>query len=71
MIALSGRGIEIRSEASRLRPTDVVRALGDATRAKQLLHWAPAISWESTVDWVLEYWRRQVRAEPATAGVAC
>jgi GDP-4-dehydro-6-deoxy-D-mannose reductase len=58
--ALLGRSsvqVEIREDAARLRPTDVPRTVGDASRLRETLGWAPRIDWDTTLDTVLADWR--------------
>lgn len=45
-----------------LRPTDVERTEGDASRAAALLGWRPEIAWEATLDDVAADWRARVAA---------
>jgi GDP-4-dehydro-6-deoxy-D-mannose reductase len=51
---------EVEVERARLRPTDVERVQGNATRARAVLGWTPAIAWERTLDEALEDWRGRV-----------
>nr|WP_245215516.1 GDP-mannose 4,6-dehydratase [Pararoseomonas baculiformis] len=60
LLELSGLRVEVEQEASRLRPTDVERVLGDCTRARAALGWAPVIPWEDTLATVLADWRGRV-----------
>lgn len=60
-----GLKVRVEEEASRLRPTDVIRTEGDSRLAQRLLGWAPEVPWDTTLDRVLEDWRRRVRAEAA------
>jgi GDP-4-dehydro-6-deoxy-D-mannose reductase len=52
---------QIKVETTRLRPTDLERVAGDASRAHEMLGWAPITPWDTTLDDVLAYWRRRVR----------
>ncbi len=61
LVARVGRDVEIRTEAARLRPTDVMRAIGNPARAKAVLGWTPRIAWDETLDAVLADWRVRVR----------
>ncbi len=61
LLAAAGVEAEVRTEAARLRPTDIPRAIGDAGRARALLGWAPAIPWEQTLADVLADWRQRIR----------
>ena len=62
LLDLAGVAAEVRTDASRLRPSDIPRACGDAARARELLGWVPRIAWETTLLDVLEDWRGRVRA---------
>jgi len=63
-------GIEAAPEtgAPLLRPTDIARACGDATLARDLLDWAPRRVWEDTLRDVLADWTVRVRAAGAANG---
>jgi GDP-4-dehydro-6-deoxy-D-mannose reductase len=61
LIARSGVAIAVRTDETRLRPTDVVSAVCDPSRARTLLDWQPVVAWDETLDSVLEDWRRRVR----------
>jgi GDP-4-dehydro-6-deoxy-D-mannose reductase len=50
----------VEVEAVRLRPTDVERIVGNATRAQRELDWAPVVSWDETLNVVLNDWRRRI-----------
>ena len=45
-----------------LRPTDIPLAWGDASRARELLDWAPRVAWPDTLSDVLADWTARVRA---------
>ncbi|SHI56126.1 Nucleoside-diphosphate-sugar epimerase [Roseomonas rosea] len=60
LLRLSGVEARVEQEAARLRPTDVERVLGDCSRARAVLGWAPAIPWEETLATVLADWRERV-----------
>jgi GDP-4-dehydro-6-deoxy-D-mannose reductase len=62
LIARIGLTVEIQTDAARLRPTDVVKAIGNPGRAKAMLAWEPKIPWDETLDSVLDDWRQRVRA---------
>jgi GDP-4-dehydro-6-deoxy-D-mannose reductase len=57
LIARSTVPVEVRPDEARLRPTDVVKAVADPSRARSLLGWAPRIPWDETLDSVLADWR--------------
>jgi GDP-4-dehydro-6-deoxy-D-mannose reductase len=62
LITRIGLTVDIQTDAARLRPTDVVRAVGNPARAKAMLGWEPKIPWDETLNSVLADWRRRVRA---------
>jgi GDP-4-dehydro-6-deoxy-D-mannose reductase len=54
------RGITVREEPARLRPSDVPVLRGDASKARQAVGWQPEIPFEQTLRDILEYWRARV-----------
>ena len=60
---LAGVRPEISSDATRVRPSEIRTACGDASRARDLLGWAPGIDWTRTLADVMTDWR--VRADEA------
>jgi GDP-4-dehydro-6-deoxy-D-mannose reductase len=51
--------ITVRVDSSRLRPIEIMRAVGDSTRARQDLNWTPKIPIETTLETVLAYARQK------------
>jgi len=64
LIARAGITARVEEAAAALRPTDLLRSVGDASRARALLGWAPRMPWETTLDDILADWRHRVRALP-------
>jgi GDP-4-dehydro-6-deoxy-D-mannose reductase len=66
---LDAAGVEAkpRTDAGRLRPTDIPVACGDASRARALLGWAPAVPWQQTIQAVVADWTARVQAGDAEA----
>ena len=62
LLRLSGVEAKVEQEAARLRPTDVAQVLGDGSRARAALGWAPEVPWEETLASVLADWRARVAA---------
>jgi GDP-4-dehydro-6-deoxy-D-mannose reductase len=60
LMRLAGIEARIETEATRLRPTDVIRTEADATVAHRVLGWQPAVAWEATLAAVLADWRRRI-----------
>jgi len=64
LIARSPVTPAVEVESVRLRPTDVERVAGNPTRAHRELDWAPVVSWDETLDTVLNDWRIRVGRAP-------
>lgn len=60
LLRLAGIAPQIEAEEARLRPTDLRSTQGDASAAKRLLGWAPAVPWERTLATVLEDWKARI-----------
>src|SRR5205809_5093130 len=58
----TARGIEIRPDPTRLRPSDVPILRGSREKIETTLGWRPAIPLETTLTDLLEYWRRRIRS---------
>lgn len=54
---LSTAEITVEEDPTRLRPSDVVRLVGDSSRFRRDTGWAPRISFDQTLQDTLEYWR--------------
>jgi GDP-4-dehydro-6-deoxy-D-mannose reductase len=63
MLARARVPISVRTDPALFRPIDHPVVVGDNTRIRQELGWAPEIPLEQTVDDVMEYWRRRVAAQ--------
>jgi len=44
-----------------MRPSDVVRLVGDSSRFRADTGWAPEVPFEQTLADLLAYWRQRVR----------
>jgi GDP-4-dehydro-6-deoxy-D-mannose reductase len=55
MIRMSGTSVAVESDRGRVRPNDVKRFVGDASRAHRLLGWAPKFSFDQTLGEILEH----------------
>jgi len=53
--------ITVEQDPKRLRPSDVPRFVGDATRLRAAIGWAPETPIESTLSDLLEWWRAQLQ----------
>lgn len=52
--------IRIKEDESRMRPSDVPILLGDCTKFRKATGWKPEISFEKTMEDLLNYWRARV-----------
>lgn len=60
VLRLAGVDPRIEAEEARLRPTDVLSTEGDASAARRMLGWTPAVPWERTLATVLEDWKSRI-----------
>ena len=56
------RGIEVKEDPSRLRPSDVPVLLGDPSKIRRTVGWEAKIPFEQTLTDLLEYWRKRLGA---------
>ena len=71
LLSLSTHKIECRLDESRLRPSDVQILLGDPTKFKNATGWQTTISFEQTMQDLLNYWRKELAIrKPAAEAVA-
>jgi GDP-4-dehydro-6-deoxy-D-mannose reductase len=59
LLARTPHNITIRQDPSRMRPVEISTAIGDASRARRLLHWQPGIPLAETLDSVLDFARQK------------
>src|SRR5205814_6454912 len=59
MLSLSHVNVEVIVDHSGFRPIDTPRVVGDASRIRNELGWAPHIPLHQTVRDTLDYWRSQ------------
>jgi len=57
---LSGIAIQIETDPGRLRSNEVPQIIGDSTKLRTETGWNPQISWEKTLQDLLDYWREKV-----------
>lgn len=55
------KNIEIVVDSSRLRPIDADLQVPDTTKFRQTTGWEPEISFNQTMDDLLEYWRERIK----------
>jgi GDP-4-dehydro-6-deoxy-D-mannose reductase len=59
LIARARVPIRVETDTERLRANDIPILVGDATRLRAATGWKPEISFERTLDDLLDYWRGQ------------
>lgn len=64
LIGLSAVRLSVETDASRLRPTDILDVVCDCTKFHALTGWRPEVPMQKTLRDVLDYWRAQVAAAP-------
>lgn len=60
LLKMSRRKIKVRQDPKRLRPSDVMRLLGDSTKFRKATGWKPEIPFTQTLEDLLNYWRERV-----------
>jgi GDP-4-dehydro-6-deoxy-D-mannose reductase len=60
LIALSDAEVRVEVDPERLRPSDVERLIGDASRFQEATGWEPRIPFEQTLRDILAYWRQRL-----------
>jgi GDP-4-dehydro-6-deoxy-D-mannose reductase len=71
LLSLSSSKIECKLDESRLRPSDVQILLGDPAKFKKATGWQTTISFEQTMQDLLNYWRKEIAIrKPAAEPVA-
>lgn len=63
LLDMSPIDIEIEADPKRMRPSDVPILLGDASKFSQRTGWRPEISFEQTLEDVLNYWRERIKKD--------
>ena len=62
LLSLADVGVEVRTDPSRMRPSDTPVVLGSHARLTRDTGWTPAIPIERTLTDILDYWRREPSA---------
>ncbi|HYB42975.1 MAG TPA: GDP-mannose 4,6-dehydratase, partial [Candidatus Methylomirabilis sp.] len=55
------KGIQVKVDPLRLRPSDVMVLEGDPGKAEKAIGWKAEIPFERTLSELLDYWRERVR----------
>lgn len=62
LLSYSKVKVEVKSDPSRLRPSDVPILLGDFSKFHKMCGWRPEIPFEKTLEDLLNYWREYLKA---------
>jgi GDP-4-dehydro-6-deoxy-D-mannose reductase len=62
LLTLSDAVVDVVFDPGRLRPAEIPRLEGDASRFRTATGWEPAIPFEQTLYDTLEFWRGRIRA---------
>jgi GDP-4-dehydro-6-deoxy-D-mannose reductase len=62
LCTIVGVNVQVHIDQARLRPSDISFACGDASCARRLLNWSPAIPWHRTLADLLNDWDARLRS---------
>ncbi len=62
LLSLTDQKIDVQTDPNRLRPSDVMILIGDASKFRKTTGWEPRIPFEQTLNDTLNYWRHRIRA---------
>lgn len=60
LLSLSHEPIRVEKDPALLRPSDVPVLFGDSSKFREATEWQPQITFEQTLEDLLEYWRARV-----------
>lgn len=55
------KNIKVKQDRSRMRPSDIEVLQGDCSKFRKATSWKPEISFEKTMEDLLNYWRRKIK----------
>jgi GDP-4-dehydro-6-deoxy-D-mannose reductase len=61
LLALSTTKVRVEQDPERMRPSDVVRLIGDSSKFRADTGWSPEIPFDKTLGDQLAYWRERVK----------
>jgi GDP-4-dehydro-6-deoxy-D-mannose reductase len=61
LLSLSTAKVDVVQDPDRMRPSDVVRLIGDSTKFRNDTGWAPEVPFDKTLSDLLQYWRERVK----------
>ncbi len=63
LLSMTDTEIEVRQDPQRMRPSEVPEVVCDATRIRQRTGWEPTISFEQSLEDILNFWRHETRGQ--------
>ncbi len=60
LLSIGKVNVKVKEDPSRMRPSDVELLVGDASKIRKATGWKPEISFEKTLEDLLNYWRERV-----------
>ena len=60
LLSMTNTKVEVKVDATRLRPSDVMILWADASKFMDITGWKPTIPYEKTLEDLLNYWREKV-----------
>lgn len=64
LIGLSSANVSVEQDPTRVRPIEVPKIYGDASKARAMLDWSPRYDFNQTISDLLTDWRLRVRYTP-------
>ena len=61
LLALSMAQVRVEQDPERMRPSDVVRLIGDSSKFRKDTGWEPQVPFEKTLRDTLQYWRDRLK----------
>ena len=61
LLALSGAKVRVEEDPDRMRPSDVLRLIGDASKFRRDTGWAREVPFDQTLRDLVSYWRERLR----------
>lgn len=61
LLALSTAKVKVEQDPERMRPSDVVRLIGDSSKFRRDTGWEPQVPFEKTLRDTLQYWRDRLK----------
>src|SRR5262245_45665877 len=59
LLALSTAKVDVVQDPDRMRPSDVVRLIGDSSKFRRDTGWEPQVPFDKTLSDLLQYWRER------------